>query len=66
MLRPEFCDILVTLQQPDFRILKWTKEDLECAKSEKAKILGSPIEEGFSLYEELQQTYSAVDTSGHN
>ena len=62
-MRPEFCDTLVTLQQPHFRILKWTKEDLEHA-SEKARILGSPIEEGFCLYEELQQTYSAVDASG--
>jgi hypothetical protein len=40
------------------------KEDLERAISEKARTLGSPIEEGFCLYEELQQTYSAVDTSG--
>ena len=46
-----------------FSNIEMDKEDLEHA-SEKARILGSPIEEGFCLYEELQQTYSAVDASG--
>ena len=45
------------LQQPDFRILKWESADLSKCVSEKAKIIGSPLEEGVCLYEDLQVVY---------
>ena len=60
MLRPKLCHTLVNLQQPDFRILKWSEEDLATCDNEKAKVLGSSIEDGFCLYKDLQSAYSAV------
>ena len=64
-LRPEFCEIVVALQQPDFRILKWTQNDLATCDSEEAKVLGSPLEEGHCLYQDLQKMY-VVDISVPN
>ena len=44
------------LQHSDFEILKWSDEDkADC--SEKAMTLGSPIEEGANLFEDLQCAY---------
>ena len=62
--RPHFCDIITQLQQPDFRILRWKEEDLSACESEEAKIIGSPIEKGYSLYKDLQTSYLSV--SGGN
>ena len=61
MLRPKLCHTLVNLQQPDFRILKWSEEDLATCDSERVKVLGSQIDDGFCLYKDLQSAYSAVD-----
>ena len=61
MLRPKLCNTLGGLQQPDFRILKLSEEDSATCISEKAMVLGAPIEEGFCLYEDLQTTYSSVN-----
>ena len=61
MLRPKLCHTLVSLQQPDFQILKWSEEDLAICDSENAKVLGSPVDNGFCLYKDLQSAYSAVD-----
>ena len=66
MMRPKLCHTLVSLQQPDFRILKWSEEDLATCNSEKAKVLGSPIDEGFCLYKDLQSAYSAVECEMDN
>ena len=55
-LRPPFCGIVIELQQPDFKILKWSDKD-KSIYSEKAMTLGSPIKEGASLFKDLQCTY---------
>ena len=54
--RPLFPDILMELQRPDFKLLKWTAEDVS-AYSEQARTLGAPLEAGEELYQELQKTY---------
>ena len=54
--RPMFCNIITELQQPDFKILKWSEND-KAISSEKAMTLGAPIEEGASLFKDLQHTY---------
>ena len=54
--RPTFTNILVSLQRPDFQLLKWTPEDIATI-NESARILGAPLEEGECLYTELQNTY---------
>ena len=59
-LRPRACDILISLQQPDFRIMKWSEEDLLTCDSQKARVIGSPIEEGYCLYKDLQKAYSTI------
>ena len=61
MMRPKLCLTLVRLQQPDFQILKWSEEDLAACDSENAKVLGSPVDDGFCLYKDLQSAYAAVD-----
>ena len=54
--RPSFCDFINELQRPDFKILKWSEKD-KAVSSEKAMTLGAPIEEGASLFEDLQYIY---------
>jgi hypothetical protein len=64
--RPSFCEIVVSLQRPDFQILKFSPTD-ESKYSKAAMTLGSPIEKGHGLYPELQRSYirkgSADDSS---
>ena len=55
-MRPTFCDIVVSLQQPDFQILKWSSAD-EAKYSKAARTLGSAIEKGHGLHPELQRSY---------
>ena len=55
-VRPTFCEIVVSLQQPDFQILKWSSAD-EAKYSKAARTLGSPIEKGHGLHPELQRSY---------
>ena len=54
--RPEFPDIQVELQRPDFKLLTWTAEDV-AAYTEQARTLGAPLEAGEELYTELQCMY---------
>ena len=54
--RPLFPDILVELQHPDFKLLKWTAEDVS-AYSEQARTLGASLEAGEELYLDFQKTY---------
>ena len=56
-MRPKFCDTVVSLQQPDFKLLKWNDSDTTNCQSEKAKIIGAALEEGYCLYEDLQMAY---------
>ena len=55
-VRPTFCEVVVSLQQPDFQILKWSSAD-EAKYSKAARTLGSPIEKGHGLHPELQRSY---------
>ena len=54
--RPKFACVLQSLQHPDFKLLKWTAEDVS-AYSEQARTLGAPLEAGEELYQELQNMY---------
>ena len=47
---------MVSIQQPDFQILKWTQDD-ENKYSKLARTLGAPIEKGSRLYMDLQRLY---------
>ena len=52
--RPSICDISMSLQKPDFKLLQWNKdEDLD----EDSKTLGAPLEKGHQLYLDLQKIY---------
>ena len=55
--RPEFLDIQVELQRPDFKLLTWTAEDV-AAYTEQARTLGAPLEAGEKLYTDIQKTYA--------
>jgi hypothetical protein len=59
--RPAFQDIMTPLQKPDFQILQWKNKDA----STEAKILGSPLQDGFCLYEDLQKTYLGITDFQH-
>ena len=48
-LRPDFPSIYSELQQPDFKLLTWTAEDV-AAYTEEARTLGAPLEAGEQLY----------------
>ena len=60
-LRPNFCETVVMLQHPDFQILKWAEEGGVTA-NERAKVLGSALEEGLCLYPDLQNNYKSALT----
>ena len=49
--------IVVALQQPDFKILKWSLKDTRNL-SENAMRLGAPLAEGECLFKSLQCTYT--------
>lgn len=55
--RPNFSDIVVALQHPDFQILKWSQTDIESCENANASVLGSALEDGHFLYADLQHTY---------
>ena len=52
-IRPAFPHILLELMHPDFKLLKWTAEDVS-AYSEQARTLGAPLEAGEELYPDIQ------------
>ena len=56
-MRPEFPDIQVELQRPDFKLLTWTSEDV-AAHTEQARTLGAPLEAGQNLYSDIQKKYT--------
>lgn len=55
-LRPKFMEVVKSLNQPDFKILEWSQDDLK-TYDKNAMTLGSPLREGKYLFTELQQTY---------
>ena len=56
-IRPAFPHILLELMHPDFKLLKWTAEDVS-AYSEQARTLGAPLEAGEELFVDLQKFYT--------
>ena len=52
-----FGDMHLELQHPEFKLLKWTAEDLS-AYSEQARTLGAPLEAGEELYPDIQKSYA--------
>ena len=56
-MRPEFPDIQVDLQRPDFKLLTWIAEDVT-AHNEQARTLGAPLETGENLYTDIQKRYA--------
>ena len=52
-IRPAFPHILLALMHPDFKLLKWTAEDVS-AYSEQARTLGAPLEAGEELFVDIQ------------
>ena len=53
--RPNFAEVIELLNQPEFKILKWSERDTEAY--EKGKTVGAPLECGEYLYSDLQRTY---------
>ena len=67
-VRPTFCEIVVSLQQPDFQILKWSSAD-EAKYNKAARTLGSALEKGHGLHPELQRSYlrkGSADSSSNS
>lgn len=54
--RLTFVDAIKLLNQPDFKLLRWSPEDLE-AYSEEARTISSSVSTGRYLFTELQKTY---------
>ena len=54
--RLTFVDAIKLLNQPDFRILRLSPEDLQSYDKE-AMTVGSPLNTGRGLYTELQNIY---------
>lgn len=54
--RPWSYKICSQLNLPEFRVLKWSDEDV-VSYSEESRTVGAPLTEGETLYTELQKTY---------
>ena len=61
--RPDFANVLVVLQQPDFQLLGWSPDD---ACDVRARTLGSPLDTTAELYKELKDTYVATPECDDN
>ena len=55
--RPTFDDLFEILNGCDDDLLDWSKEDKD---TQKASVIGSPVEDGKYLYQDLQSTYNGV------
>ena len=55
--RPDFYKVHTLLNIPEFKVLKWSAEDV-AAFSEGSRTLGAPLEEGEALFTDLQKTYT--------
>ncbi len=54
--RPTACDVNVSLQKPEFKLLLWKSEEL----SKESTKLGAPLSAGKELYLDLQNTYKYI------
>lgn len=55
-LRLKFIDVIKKLNQPEFKVLKWSPEDLDSC-DQKSRMLGASLRNGKCLYTELQHKY---------
>ena len=55
-LRPGFQEICALVHLPEFKVLKWSEEDL-VRYGEEARTIGAPLAEGQTLFTKLQNTY---------
>ena len=51
--RPTFNDLQISLQQPDYELLKWSEED-KATYSENARTIGASFKEEESLFKECR------------
>lgn len=58
--RSTFDNLLEILQNSDVKMLDWLDSDLEKMTSPQAKVIGSALEEGYSLYKDLQSSYHGI------
>ncbi len=56
MSRPGPDEICSQLNLPEFRVLKWSAEDV-ASYSEESRTVGATLAEGEMLFMELQRTY---------
>ena len=54
--RPTFISLQISLQQPDYELLKWSEED-KATYSETARTIGATFQEGESLFIDMQTKY---------
>ena len=54
--RPTFNELQISLQQPDYELLKWSEED-KATYSENTRTIGATFQEGESLFRMLQNSY---------
>ena len=54
--RPTFISLQISLQQPDYELLKWSEED-KAIYSENARTIGDTFQEGESLFKDVQMMY---------
>ena len=61
VLRPSFMDITAQLQKPDYQVLKWVEDasKFKSSHSSETKTIGAPLEAGFHLHQDLQNSYIA-------
>ena len=57
--RPTFNDLQISLQQPDYELLKWSEED-KATYSENARTIGATFQDGESLFTDIQTMYEVV------
>ena len=55
-MRPGFEEVSALVHLPEFKVLKWSEEDL-ARYGEEARTIGAPLEAAEHLFAELQETY---------
>ena len=54
--RPRFEEICALVHLPEFKVLKWSEEDL-ARYGEEARTIGAPLKAAEHLFAELQKSY---------
>lgn len=59
--RPTFDELFEFLNSSDDDLLSWLEEDEARMSSHHSKLIGSPLEHGYCLYKDLQNTYHGIN-----